>query len=191
MAGFTPIDRNNLLAGKPFTSPIALAYDENLEAVAEGAPGAWRIDARANAFSTYMEHSVGGNGDTSEWTGLDTLAIANVFHSWRVRNNLSVVVNVQSRIRGSADGGATWGSWLNFPLVQAPGTGALTVAMYDLIVNLATGDVGLSGQDNTTLDLGVTSINALQIQVPTLSLGSGGTVSQSAHGFLHCRAEDT
>lgn len=43
MANWTDIDVNSLLPGQPFTSSIALAYEENPRAIAEGATGAPRI----------------------------------------------------------------------------------------------------------------------------------------------------
>ena len=47
MAQWTKIDPNTLLPGDPWTSSKAQAAFENVEAVAEGAPGAPRVDLPA------------------------------------------------------------------------------------------------------------------------------------------------
>ena len=188
MAGFTPIDRNNLLAGKPFTSPIALAYDENLEAVAEGAPGAWRIDARANAFSTYMEHK-SGVGDPSAWTDLDPLAISEIQNSGVLDNSGGSVQSLGARVRASNNNGVSWGSWITL-ITKNIGSGARGAVSVSLVVNHKTGGYGFTSPTegpsvlNYSGSLGVTNINAIQVSIV-------GADEQAAYGFLRCRAEDT
>lgn len=47
MADYTAIDPNALLPGKPLTSPIVTALEENLRAFAEGAVGAPKLQRAA------------------------------------------------------------------------------------------------------------------------------------------------
>ena len=74
MAQWTNIDPNTLLAGDPWTSSKAQAAFENVEAVAEGAPGAPRVDpiaamahqGAASAVGTYVFGARGtGTADVS------------------------------------------------------------------------------------------------------------------------------
>jgi len=202
MAAWTELNPNNLLQGEPLVEEETLAFWENPIAQAEGAPGAPRNAARATAFSTYLEHKTasGNASELTEWTGLDPLAIAQVVTSWFASNNDSGGnIGVTTRIRGSADGGVTWGAWqiLDGNSVTEENDG---FAKYDIVVNLLTGEVGVSGGGfqgtrgvgtNTTASLGVTSVNALEVNNLSSGVQNNDTFTQSAHGFLHCRAEDT
>lgn len=193
MANYTPWDINDYLPGQPLTSAKAISFHENLDAVAEGAPDAPRNAARANAFSTYMVYKrrSGNASEISAWTGLDTLAIAQVITSWFASNDDSGFdIDVTTRIRGSADGGVTWGAWQTLD-DNSITRGNTDNKMYYIVVNLSTGTVRVSGPVNVMANLGVTSVNALEVNNLSSGVGSGDTFIQSAHGFLHCRAEDS
>jgi len=173
MADYIGITESQSNPFAPLTSELVKQLRDNPIAIAEGQPGAPRNAARANAFSTYMVYKrrSGNASETNDDSGFD--------------------IDVTTRIRGSADGGVTWGAWqtLDYNSITRGNTDN---KMYYIVVNLSTGTVRVSGSVNVMANLGVTSVNALEVN--NLSSGVAGLQDefiQSAHGFLHCRAEDS
>ena len=70
MAQWTFIDPNTLLPGDPWTSAKAQAAFENLEAVAEGAPGAPRVAGSALQFNIVAQATI--------TTGVNAFAITDL-----------------------------------------------------------------------------------------------------------------
>ena len=70
MAQWTFVDPNTLLPGDPWTSAKAQAAFENLEAVAEGAPGAPRVLGNAIGYNELIDFVVPSDVSEVEFTNL-------------------------------------------------------------------------------------------------------------------------
>ena len=111
MAQWTFIDPNTLLPGAPWTSAKAQASFENLEAVAEGAPGAPRVNGRAldrvylGAIERVGSTSAIGFSDLDECRGVCLLGSG----VWQVP-----LVSRHMQIRFSNNNGTSFGSYQNF-----------------------------------------------------------------------------
>ena len=138
MAQWTTIDPNTLLPGDPWTSAKAQAAFENLEAVAEGAAGAPRIEA-ASINNLFLGLTA---GDVNVWNGLTDLD---------TRNWLSVSGQI-GQIRTSVDNGANWSSATSVTAIQNP-----------FAISLATGQVYSRG-NASLLATNAAPINAVQIR---------------------------
>ena len=88
MAQWTFIDPNTLLPGDPWTSAKAQAAFENLEAVAEGAPGAPRIQTDALQNSAVTTAKI-ANGDVTR----TKLAVGTRSFSGSIPANSSVSIS--------------------------------------------------------------------------------------------------
>ena len=107
MSQWTFIDPNTLLPGDPWTSAKAQAAFENLEAVAEGAPGAPRINGRA--LDIYLgegsaSRSSSGTSTALTITDLDGAARLMVLASATANNAAAT-----AQYRTSENNGSSWG----------------------------------------------------------------------------------
>lgn len=113
MADWTNIDVNSLLPGQPFTSAIALAYEENPRAIAEGAAGAPKVDpinamqhqGQSGAVGTYVFATTGNvdlsfgqliNGSGLTPVSANGVASGSLFGTWRCMGNTGGVSSEQS-----------------------------------------------------------------------------------------------
>ena len=115
MAQWTVIDPNTLLPGDPWTSAKAQAAFENVEAIAEGAEGAPRVQARG--LSPFLLGKLDGSGtDASGFTDLDPLTVLRLDAYFSGNTQGSDPAVIQSRnleMRVSANNGSSWTSWSN------------------------------------------------------------------------------
>ena len=176
MAQWTTIDPNTLLPGDPWTSAKAQAAFENVEAVAEGAPGAPRNLQRSIPLGYLPNIGIVGTTPVG-YNDLDPLTSV----------DLNIVATLPSgasqnlQIRSSANNGDTWGSWITINTFTA---GA--VRSYHGGFNLVTGIFNACGLFtlsateifSVNINTGVTGVNAFQFRFS----GSGGS-----SGFVNGR----
>ena len=134
MAQWTVIDPNTLLPGDPWTSAKAQAAFENLEAVAEGAPDAPRVQGAG--LDLFIGRVSAAQNVYNGFTDLES-------------SNVLTVVGTLSQIRTSTDNGSTWNTAL--AVVGEP------------IVNLHTGEI-FSNQNAQLVRTDPAPINAVQVR---------------------------
>jgi len=124
MSDYTEINTDNLLPGKPLTSAIAQALNENLLATGEGAPGAPKIVSEA------LNMLVGVGSGTTSFTNLERVdkVLLDGTALWSSGAGFG-----QVQYRTSTDNGSTWGSYVTFtgPASSAPiiGVGRRVVSL--------------------------------------------------------------
>ena len=141
MAQWTFIDPNTLLPGDPWTSAKAQAAFENLEAVAEGAPGAprvWGLGQGLKRIATFTD-------DTTisevEFTGLP----ASSYFLIEVQSITCAVAGLTSynlQVAASNDGGSTYSAFVNTGVVFTNATGTNLLGRFGC---LGIGQLRLSG----------------------------------------------
>ena len=173
MAQWTTIDPNTLLPGDPWTSAKAQAAFENVEAVAEGAAGAPRIQSKAlggvilPAFSTAATNGFAGVSDLLDYSKFSVNAWFQSFTS-AVGSSHTIF-----RIRLSDNNGSSWGAAQN---ISIPSANTSTLMVYNVAFSLDTntGDIKgfyyvIGGQDfslgtfSQVLTLPTGDVNAWQI----------------------------
>ena len=102
MAQWTDIDPNTLLPGDPWTSAKAQAAFENLEAVAEGAPGAPKVQG-VGLGQVFL-----GLVNT---TGSSAMGFSDAERVEGIACFGAKTGSVATHIRFSDDNGSSWGSW--------------------------------------------------------------------------------
>jgi hypothetical protein len=133
---------------------------DNPIAIAEGAAGAPRVEARARAFE-YLPLVQGSGTSANGWTGLDPLTLIRFDLTAKISATASVM-----QIRASDNNGSTWGAWFDITTRQEGG--------FEMIyVNCVTGLaqwVGLRILSSSTAELsdstnlGRANINAVQFR---------------------------
>lgn len=105
MADWTPPPYPQLVAGKPWTDEKASAAFENVEALAEGAPDAPKV--QGVALGNYYIASVNNSGTTESAIVLpDRVDLLRLDVS-----GITAAASVILQIAFSTDGGSTYGSW--------------------------------------------------------------------------------
>ena len=143
MAQYTGPDPNTLLPGDPWTSALAQAAFEDPIAIAEGAPGAPRVEADA------MQGSVAGDILLFSALGADnTFAIGRNESTivpgsfFRATTSCQIRVSGEVRFSSGLEGGATLALLKNGTSVQSrAATGTSFVAMTATDITLVAGDV--------------------------------------------------
>ena len=113
MSDYTEIDTDNLLPGKPLTSAIAQALNENLIAAGEGAPGAPKFASEALDMTTM------GTGAT---TGLDRVKSILAIAVASATSSSEDTVTVNATYARSSNNGASYGSSVTMATAIATGT---------------------------------------------------------------------
>ena len=133
MSDYTEIDTDNLLPGKPLTSAIAQALNENLLATGEGAPGAPKVVSEA------LNMLVGVGSGTTSFTNLGRIdkVLLDGTAIWTSGAGSGFV-----QYRTSTNNGSSWSSYATF-------TGSAT-------------SVTVIGVGRAVVSLGA-SINAIEI----------------------------
>lgn len=133
MADWTTIDPNTLLPGEPWTSAKALAAFENVDAQAEGAPGAPKNLGRSMDIDA---------GNLSGSTPLIDLGdCAKLLLSATAVDSVGVGVNPSPSIgyQLSSNNGSTWGSTVTIAsanYIGSGGSGSSGIAAGTVIVNM-------------------------------------------------------
>ena len=162
MADWTNITDTAVDPDAPLTSQLAYAWRDNPIAIAEGATGAPRIVPRA-MNNWYGRVQLDTTTTPVVISGLDsstTLAVVGSF-----TNGISDTATLQ--ISGSADGGSTWGIWLNI----TSGGAKNTLYGVHLVLNLNNGiyDSAFTAAG----DLGAGPCNAIRFRHSGPLIGSG------------------
>ena len=146
MAQWTFVDPNTLLPGDPWTSAKAQAAFENLEAVAEGAAGAPRVEA-AGINKLFI-----GQNEASEnvWFG---------FNNLDSRNFLTIDGRL-TELRTSTNNGASWSSAIG------------SNSDFPVLLNLSSGQI-YSRISGTVLGSRPSPINAVQVRDTRTGGGRG------------------
>ena len=185
MAQYTFIDPNTLLPGDPWTSAKAQAAYENLEAVAEGAPGAPRVQPRG--LSPFLLGKLDGSGTSaSGFMDLDPLTVLRFDAYFSGSTLFSDPAAIQSRtleMRVSANNGSSWTSWSNlgnrrmgvcFGYLDLL-SGSFVGSVHELLENQ--NDPARLNPENISINFSETDINAFQIRLN----GGGQYVAAAAY----------
>ena len=163
MAQWTTIDPNTLLPGDPWTSAKSQAAFENVEAVAEGAPGAPRVQGKALGGIRQAELSVTGTS-WMEITGLaDYVAldlICTITHN--------VIADLTVEVAFSTNNGSSWTSAQDLVRIGIDPAGTtrsfgVNAGLLDGLV-IATGVSPTSLTVSNRLTFGAASYNAFRIR---------------------------
>jgi len=173
MADWTNLPNQAVGVGGLPSGTTVTALRDNPVAIAEGAAGAPRVQARGRAFE-YLPQVTGTGTNINGWTGLDPLAVVSIF----ARGASSSGAFIQ--FRASNDGGSNYGSWINTLFPQSGLNDSGFVAIF-LSAGLIRGN---SNNAQYSSPLGVQNINALQVR------GSASAISfYSAVGYALMRDE--
>jgi len=153
MSDYTEIDTDNLLPGKPLTSAIALALNENLKASGEGAPGAPKFASEA------LNMLVGAGTGTLTFT--DVGRVEKVLIQSFTNGTSGSSGGIKLTYQTSTNNGATFASAIDIP-------------------NTTVGGAGISAGHNV-ISL-ASSVNAFRVQLVGFGVSSGGTISYSVLG---------
>ena len=162
MAQWTTIDPNTLLPGDPWTSAKAQAALENVEALAEGAPGAPRVVPKALGGLILPAFSASDNN----WAGLVDLDDYNELLIYAYGGGSAGVLGRDVlEIRFSVDNGASWSSASGLLFLG----GDEDFTDYFIVrINLDTGSntrfFGSRGVSSAALTLPSGTVNGLQLR---------------------------
>lgn len=157
MADWTDPPYPQLVAGKPWTDEKASAAFENVEALAEAAPGSPRVQGVALGGISLGAVTVTGTGGQG-WIGLDRVGLVYMTFVVGEPNNRTL------RVRFSSDNGSTYGSWQNLSIFSTGGTDV--VSSGNLRLNIQTG-----GWNIQRIDINNTASPSAE------AAGVGGTVT--------------
>ena len=162
MADWTTLPNTAVGVGGLPSGTTVTALRDNPVAIAEGAAGAPRVEARGREFGYYGSLSSTGT-DAIGFTDIDPLIVSQLFLGW---SNTSGSTR-QFQVRASNDNGSTWTDWITI-FSNVSGTSIGSIAL----LNSTTGVMlrfDLPTLFPTTTNFGITSINAIQAR----SGGSG------------------
>lgn len=178
MADWTPPPYPQLVAGKPWTDEKASAAFENVEALAEGAPDAPKV--QGVALGNYYIASVNGTGTTESAIVLpDRVELLRLDVS-----GITATTSVVLQIALSTDGGSTYGGW---EILQSMSAACNYMASHVLDVPSSTqkyvglvtaGTVSFAGGGGITIPSGA---NAVKFRMST---AGGGTHTYRAHAYV-------
>jgi len=153
MSDYNEIDTDNLLPGKPLTSAIAQALNENLLATGEGAPGAPKVVSEA------LDMLVGAGTGTQTFTNVGRVAKVLIIST--TFGTSAPAGFCQVEYQTSTDNGATFATAITLPNTYAEGGGVITA--HNLI----------------TL---TSSMNAFRVQIVLGGTAPAGTISCAVLG---------
>ena len=186
MAQWTVIDPNTLLPGDPWTSAKAQAAFENVEALAEGAEGAPRVQARG--LSPFLLGKLAESGtDASGFMDLDPLTVIRFdayFSGGTLFSDPPIIQPRNLEMRVSANNGSSWTSWFNLGLSRTRGvyfgyldllSGSFVGSVHDF--GVSSDDTARLNPENISINFSETDINAFQIRLN----GTGGYVAAATY----------
>ena len=155
MSDYTEIDTNNLLPGKPLTSAIAQALNENLLATGEGAPGAPKIVSEA------LNMLVGAGASITSFTNLERIdkVLINT-----LMTHTAGAGNRQMRYRTSTDNGSSWSGYSTFGLeasTSAPAGGGAVVVSLGSSINAIEISVFINGSSSGEFNFSVLGVSGI------------------------------
>lgn len=165
---YTPQDPNARLPGKPITSAMLLADEENPRAIAEGSPGAPRVMPPALG-SLFLGRLSGIGTSASGFTDLDPRLVLRIDANWEGAVSGGVVQTRRIQVRVSNDNGSNWSSWQDASIFSAAGESTIYLNLKDGAAEYISKRNGVSEQalnvTGDSIDFGRENNNAVQVRI--------------------------